>query len=93
LTESRRPVTLGLVPEAPLPPEDRDDPAADGGVPDLTLGASEPVTPVGELRHFVRFAFGLSRQHGWRVVTARLVLFAIALGILLFILAEFVKST
>jgi hypothetical protein len=93
LTESRRPVTLGLVPEAPLPPGDRDAPAADGGVPDVTGGGSDPLTPVAELRHFARFAFGLSRQHGWRVVTARLVLFAIALGILLFILAEFVKST
>jgi hypothetical protein len=79
------------VPQAPLPPGDRDAPAADGGDPDLN-GGSEPLTPVGELRHFARFAFGLSRQHGWRVVTARLVIFAILLGILLFILAEFVKG-
>jgi hypothetical protein len=80
------------VPQAPLPPGDRDVPAADGGDPDLN-GASDPTTPVGEFRHFARFAFGLSRQHGWRVVTARLIIFAILLGIVLFILAEFVKST
>jgi hypothetical protein len=79
------------VPQAPLPPGDRDAPATDGGDPDLN-GGSDPTTPVGELRHFARFAFGLSRQHGWPVVTARLVIFAILLGGVLFVLAEFAKG-
>jgi hypothetical protein len=81
-----------LVPEAPLMPEDPGDPAAEG-VPDRTFGVPGPVTPVGELRQFGRFAAGLSRQHGWRLVVARLAVFAVLLGILLFILAEFVRST
>jgi hypothetical protein len=93
LTESRRPVTLGLVPEAPLTPEDPGDPAADGEAPELAYGASVPVTPAEELRRIARFASGLSRQHGWRLVALRLVVFALLLGGLLFILAEFVKST
>jgi hypothetical protein len=80
------------VPEAPLAPEDRGDPAADG-VPDLTFGVPGPVTPVDEFRRIARFAAGLSRQHGWRLIVARLAAFAILLGILLFILAEFVRST
>jgi hypothetical protein len=80
-----------LVSEAPLMPEDQGDPAAEG-VPDLTFGVPGPVTPVGELRQFVRFAAGLSRQHGWRLVVARLAAFAVLLGILLFILAEFVRN-
>jgi hypothetical protein len=81
-----------LVPEAPLTPENPRDPAAEG-VPDLTFGVSGPVTPASELRQFVRFAAGLSRQHGWRLVVARLAVFAALLGILLFILAEFVRSS
>jgi len=81
------------VSEAPLTPEDRSDPAADGGSTDLTFGGSGPVTPAGELRQIARFAAGLSRQHGWRLVTVRLAAFAVLLGILLFILAEFVRST
>lgn len=82
------------MPEAPLTPEDPARAAADDGSPELGLGASEPAGPADEIRQFARrFADGLSRQHGWRVVAARLVIFAIALGIVLFILAEFVKST
>jgi hypothetical protein len=80
------------VPEAPLTPEDRDEPAADGGVPDLTFGVPGPVTPAGQLPQFGRFAAGLSRQHGWRLVVARLAAFAILLGVVLFVLAEFVRS-
>jgi hypothetical protein len=79
------------VPEPPLTPEDRGDPAA-GGVPDPTLGVSGPVTPAGELRQIARFAAGLSRQHGWRLVAARLAAFAVLLGVVLFILAEFAKG-
>jgi hypothetical protein len=79
------------VPEAPLMPEDRSDLAADG-VPELTFGASGPVTPAAELRQISRFAAGLSRQHGWRLVAARLVAFAILLGVLLFVLAQWVKG-
>ena len=79
------------MPEAPLTPEDRGDPAAEG-VPDLTFGVPGPVTPAGELRQIARFAAGLSRQHGWRLVVARLAAFAILLGIVLFILAEFAKG-
>jgi hypothetical protein len=79
------------VPEAPLTPEDRGDPAE--GIPDLTFGAPGPVTPADELRRIARFAAGLSRQHGWRLVVARLAVFAVLLGVLLFILAEFVRST
>jgi len=79
------------VPEAPLTPEDRGDPAA-AGAPDLTFGVPGPVTPAGELRQIARFAAGLSRQHGWRLVAARLAAFAVLLGILLFILAEFVRG-
>jgi hypothetical protein len=78
------------VPEAPLTPEDRGDPAE--GVPDLTFGAPGPVTPADELRRIARFAAGLSRQHGWRLVAARLAAFAILLGAVLYILAEFVKG-
>jgi hypothetical protein len=80
-----------LVPEAPPMPEDRSDPAA-GGVPELTFGVSGPVTPAGELRQIGRFAAGLSRQHGWRLIAARLAVFAILLGILLYVLAEFVRN-
>jgi hypothetical protein len=80
------------VPEAPLTPEDRGDPAAEG-VPDLAFGVPGPVTPADEFRRIARFAAGLSRQHGWRLVVARLAAFAILLGVLLFILAEFVRST
>ena len=78
------------MPEAPLTPEDRGDPAE--GVPDLTFGAPGPVTPADELRRIARFAAGLSRQHGWRLVAARLAAFAILLGAVLYILAEFVKG-
>jgi hypothetical protein len=80
------------VSEAPLTPEDPGDPAADG-ITDLTFGVSGPVTPAGELRQIGRFAAGLSRQQGWRLVAARLAAFAVLLGILLFILAEFVRSS
>ena len=80
-----------LVPEAPPMPEDRSDPAADG-VPELSFGVSGPVTPAAELRQIARFAAGLSRQHGWRLIAARLAAFAILLGILLFVLAEFVRN-
>jgi hypothetical protein len=83
------------VPEAPLTPEDRDDPATDGeDVPRLYLGRgrTDPVTPWGDRRPFVRFAAGLSRQHGWRLITARLIIFAILLGVVLFILAELFRS-
>jgi hypothetical protein len=80
-----------VVPEAPLMPEDRGDPAAEG-VPDLTFGAPGPVTPAAELRRIARFAAGLSRQHGWRMVAARLTAFAILLGVLLFALAQWVKG-
>jgi hypothetical protein len=73
-------------------PEDPGDPAAEG-VPDLTFGVPGRVTPAGELRQFGRFAAGLSRQHGWRLVAARLAAFAVLLGVLLFILAEFVRSS
>ena len=78
------------MPEAPLTPEDRGDPAE--GVPDLTFGAPGPVTPADELRRIARFAAGLSRQHGWRLVAARLAAFAVLLGAVLYILAEFVKG-
>ncbi|MDQ2877083.1 MAG: hypothetical protein M3Y33_20655 [Actinomycetota bacterium] len=80
------------MPEVPLTPEDRGDPANDGGVPELTFGVPGPVTPAAELRQFGRFAAGLSRQHGWRLVAARLGACAVLLGIVLFILAEFVKG-
>jgi hypothetical protein len=72
-------------------PEDRGDPA--GETPGLALGVPGPLTPGDELRRIARFAAGLSRQHGWRLVAARLAAFAILLGILLFILAEFVRSS
>jgi hypothetical protein len=72
-------------------PEDRSDPAVDG-VPELTFGVSGPVAPAAELRQIARFAAGLSRQHGWRLIAARLTAFAILLGILLFVLAEFVRN-
>jgi hypothetical protein len=85
------PCHAGLVPEAPLTPEDRGDPATEGD-PDLTFGVPGPVTPADELRRIARFAAGLSRQHGWRMVAARLTAFAILLGVLLFILAEFVRN-
>jgi hypothetical protein len=83
------------VPEAPLTPEDRDSPANDGDdVPRLSFGHSgaDPVAPWGDRRPFVRFAAGLSRQHGWRLILARLVAFAILLGVVLFVLAEFVRN-
>jgi hypothetical protein len=80
------------VPEAPPTPEDRGDPAAEG-VPDLTLGVPGPVAPAAEFRRIARFAAGLSRQHGWRLVVARLAVFAILLGVVLFLLAEFVRSS
>lgn len=76
------------MPEAPLTPED----PADAGVPELTFGVPEPVTPAEELRRFARYATGLSRQQGWRMVAARLTVFAILLGILLFVLAEWVRG-
>lgn len=80
------------MPEAPLSPEDRGDPAVEG-TPGLTFGAPGPVTPADELRRIARFAAGLSRQHGWRLVAARLAAFAVLLGVLLFVLAEFVRSS
>jgi hypothetical protein len=72
-------------------PEDRGGPAEE--TPGLALGVPGPVTPGDELRRIARFAAGLSRQHGWRLVAARLAAFAILLGVLLFILAEFVRSS
>jgi hypothetical protein len=79
------------VPEAPLTPEDRGDPAAER-VPDLTFDVPGPATPAAEFRRIARFAAGLSRQHGWRLVVARLAAFAVLLGAVLFILAEFAKG-
>ena len=78
------------MPEAPLSPEDRGDPAVEG-TPGLTFGAPGPVTPADELRRIARFA--ACRQHGWRLVAARLAAFAVLLGVLLFVLAEFVRSS
>lgn len=72
-------------------PEDRGDPAEE--TPGLAFGMPGPVTPAEEFRRIARFAAGLSRQHGWRLVAARLFAFAILLGVLLFVLAEFVRST
>jgi hypothetical protein len=72
-------------------PEDRGEPAE--GTPEATFGMPGPVTPGDELRRIARFAAGLSRQHGWRLIAARLTAFAILLGVLLFILAEFVRSS
>jgi hypothetical protein len=80
------------VPEAPITPEGRGDPVDDDGVPDFGLRGSDPAGPRGDRRPFVRFAAGLSRQHGWRLVTVRLVVFALLLGGVLFVLAEFARN-
>ena len=58
--------------------------------PELILGSSGPAGP-GGIQPPGRFAAGLARQHGWRLVAARFIAFAAMLGILLVVLAEFVR--
>jgi hypothetical protein len=81
-----------VVPEAPLTPDDRSDPADDGGVPPLIAGGFDPLAPWGEHRPGVRFAHGLSRQHGWRLVAARLLAAAILVAVVLILLDLFVRN-
>lgn len=80
------------MPDAPLTPDDRGDPANEGGVPPIIMDGSDPLVPWGERRPGVRFAHGLSRQHGWRLVAARLLAAAILVAVVLVLLALFVRS-
>jgi hypothetical protein len=56
------------------------------------VGGFDPVAPWGDRRPGVRFAEGVSRLHGWRRVTARLVAVAILIGVVLLLLAEVFRS-
>jgi hypothetical protein len=80
--------------EAPLMPDERGEPPAAAPPPDRAAlsGAGDVAAPAAERHSFARFAAGLSRQHGWRLVAFRLVVFAILLGALLYVLAVFVRS-
>jgi hypothetical protein len=80
------------VPDAPLTPQDRGDPADDRGDAPHLVGGFDPVAPWGDRRPGVRFAEGVSRLHGWRRVTARLVAVAILIGVVLLLLAEVFRS-
>jgi hypothetical protein len=60
----------------------RDDPSA--GWP---VGQHSPITPRGEAEQLDRFLFGLSRQHGWRGVAARVMAAAALLAMVALIVA------